>query len=168
MLPECQGKVPSTLYKTIMQWRRCYSFPWELIQEVKYFARGRKVPSGRVTMQIHAWFLDAMLCASSCLPHSVAKCLSLLPVTFHGEGEGRLPGCSVFPSIFPSAVQSVWGRFRHLPDCCTAQSVFSSTSWTRSSLESGVKFTLYILLFSNVHNSNIKCSITGTLSTVDF
>lgn len=64
MLTKCQGKVPSTLYHTIMQWRSHYPRrKW--LREVNYFAQGLKLLSSRERIQIHMWFLDAMLRTSN-------------------------------------------------------------------------------------------------------
>lgn len=74
MLTKCQGKVPSTLYNTVVQ-RRSYYPHREWFGEDKYFAQGLKLLSNRVWIQIHVWCLDAMLHTS--LSHSMADHVSL-------------------------------------------------------------------------------------------
>lgn len=89
MPTKCQGKVPSTLYNTIMQWRSYYPHRNSL-REAKYFAQGTKLLSSTVRSHLHVWLSEVTTHVANVLLHSGR----LLSPEFHWEGTRRVPACT--------------------------------------------------------------------------
>lgn len=114
MLTKCQGEVPSTLYNTITQWSYYAARKW--LRGVKYFAQGSKLLSNRASIQIHAWFLEAMLRTSLYLSYSLTDLPASSSVPLRGETR-TLPGCLLSPFVFSSTGQPVGGRCKDTNSC---------------------------------------------------
>ena len=73
------------------------------------------------------------------VPLSITQCGRPLCCWWNPTERGNEDsGSLVFPSTFSSGAQPVWSRFRCSKSPLCSQSVFSSTHWTQSSVESGL------------------------------